>query len=84
VHITPRSGLAFKQSIDVAAGVIDEDYQGPIGVLLVNNGESNYSVSPGNHIVQLILEQCSIPAILEVTSLPPSTRSTDGFGSTGV
>jgi len=83
-HIALRSGLAFKNSIGVAAGVIDEDYRGPIGVLLVNNSDSNYSVSPGDHIAQLILKCCSIPTILEVSSLPLSTRNNKGFGSTGV
>jgi len=82
-RITLQSGMAFKSSIDVAAGVIDEDYRGPIGVLLVNNSNSNYSISLGNRIAQLILEQCSIPIILETSSLPPSTRDTSGFGSTG-
>ena len=32
VVLTPRSGLAWKQSIDVDVGVIDVDYRGPAGV----------------------------------------------------
>ena len=83
-RIAPRSGMALKNSIDVAAGVIDEDYCGPIGVLLVNNSDSNYSVSPGDCIAQLILKQCSIPIIVEMSSLPPTSRDTSGFGSTGI
>ena len=35
-RIAPRSGLAFKHGIDVLAGVIDEDYLGDIGVILLN------------------------------------------------
>ena len=35
-RIAPRSGLAFKNGIDVLAGVIDEDYLGDIGVILLN------------------------------------------------
>ncbi|EEF52557.1 deoxyuridine 5'-triphosphate nucleotidohydrolase, putative [Ricinus communis] len=31
-RIAPRSGLAWKHSIDVGAGVIDADYRGPVGV----------------------------------------------------
>jgi len=83
-QIAPRSGLALKNSIDVAAGVVDEDYQGLIRVILVNNGDSNYSISPGDRVVQLILEQCSIPCIVEVSSLPISTHDVSGFGSTGI
>ena len=73
-QIAPRSGLALKNSIDVAAGVVDEDYQGLIGVILVNNGDC---------IAQLILKQCSIPFIIEVSSLPSPTCDTSRFGSTG-
>src|SRR5882762_1082615 len=83
-RIAPRSGMALKNSIDVAAGVIDEDYRRPIGVLLINNSNSNYSISPGDRIAQLILEQCSIPIVIETSSLPPSSRDTSGFGSTGI
>jgi len=83
-RIASRSGMALKNSIDVAASVIDEDYHGPVGVLLINNSDSNYSISPGDCIAQLILERCSIPTILELPSLPPSTRNVSGFGSTGV
>ena len=33
VVLAPRSGLAWKHSIDVGAGVIDADYRGHIGVI---------------------------------------------------
>ena len=33
-RIAPRSGMAFKQGIDVMAGVIDEDYRNEVGVVL--------------------------------------------------
>lgn len=41
-RIAPRSGLARKSAIDVAAGVIDADYRGPLDVLLVNMSPMDY------------------------------------------
>ena len=32
-RIAPRSGLAWKQHIDIGAGVVDEDYRGNVGKL---------------------------------------------------
>ena len=30
-RVAPRSGLAWKQHIDIGAGVVDEDYRGNVG-----------------------------------------------------
>jgi dUTP pyrophosphatase len=41
-RIAPRSGLAWKNFIDVGAGVIDEDYRGAVGVLLFNFSDTGF------------------------------------------
>ena len=41
-RIAPRSSLAWKFHIDVGAGVIDEDYRGPLGVILFNHSEDEF------------------------------------------
>ena len=43
-RIAPRSGLAWKNSINVGAGVIDEDYRGEICVILFNHGDDDLLV----------------------------------------
>jgi dUTP pyrophosphatase len=81
-RIAPRSGLSVKHSINVAAGVIDPDYQGEIRVALVNQGKLPFTAKMGEQIAQLILEKANTPPSCEVTTLPLTTRG--GFGSTGV
>lgn len=41
-RVAPRSGLALKKSIDTGAGVIDEDYRGPLGVILFNFSDQDF------------------------------------------
>ena len=43
-RIAPRSGLAWKNSISVGAGVIDEDYRGEVCVILFNHGDVDFEV----------------------------------------
>lgn len=83
-RIAPRSGLAWKNFIDVGAGVIDSDYRGEVKVLLFNFGEVDFKVSPGDRIAQIIIENVVPTAIKEVEELPSSKRGAGGFGSTGV
>ncbi|XP_039040782.1 deoxyuridine 5'-triphosphate nucleotidohydrolase-like [Hibiscus syriacus] len=83
-RVAPRSGLAWKHSTDVGAGVIDADYRGPLGVILFNHSEIDFEVKVGDRIAQLIIEKIMTPDVLEVEDLDSTTRGTGGFGSTGV
>lgn len=97
-RVAPRSGLAAKNGIDVMAGVIDEDYRGEVGVILINLGfrfEFNdagvMQVAPaepviikhGDRIAQLIIEKYTPCLPIEVSSLDDTARGAGGFGSTG-
>lgn len=84
-RIAPRSGLAKNHGIDVLAGVIDHDYTGPVGVILINTDTStSFEVKPGDRIAQLILEKYEpdIEIVLK-EYLPETSRGDNGFGSTG-
>lgn len=83
-RIAPRSGLAWKHSIDVGAGVVDEDYRGPVNVILFNFGRVDFEIKRGDRIAQLICEKIQQTDIEEVQDLNETERGANGFGSTGV
>jgi dUTP pyrophosphatase len=82
-RVAPRSGLAWKHSIDVGAGVIDADYRGNVGVVLFNLSDADFAVKTGDRIAQLVLERIETPDVVEVDDLEASERGSGGFGSTG-
>lgn len=82
-RVAPRSGLAYKHGIDVMAGVIDEDYRGEVGVILINLGTNDFIVKHGDCIAQLIIEKYTPCLPIEVSSLDDTARGAGGFGSTG-
>ena len=84
-RIAPRSGLAYKNGIDVLAGVIDSDYRGDIGVILFNSDHNlDFQVNVGDRIAQIIIEKCYSVNWDTVENLEASVRSEKGFGSSGV
>lgn len=82
-RVAPRSGHADKSGVDVLAGVVDEDYTGLVGVILLNTGGSLFTVNHGDKIAQGIVEVILHPEIEEVDVLPETRRGEAGFGSTG-
>ena len=81
-RVAPRSGLAVKYLIDVAAGVIDPDYRGELKVVLINLSKVPFNVKVGDKIAQLIIEKISNPIVIEVDDLSSTDRGVNGFGST--
>ena len=81
-RIAPRSGLAWKNSIDVGAGVVDEDYRGPVGIILFNHSDVDFNIKAGDKVAQLILEKIAIAEVEEVESLDETVRGDGGYGST--
>ena len=86
IQVRPRSGLAKNHGITVlnSPGTIDADYRGEIGVILINHGQYDFEVKPGDRIAQLVL--CPVEKVqwLATHTLGTSTKRGDkGFGSTG-
>jgi len=85
-RIAPRSGLAWKNHLDVGAGVIDEDYSNEVGVIIFNHANTDFIYAAGDRIAQMIIEACYTDYVpTEVDTLPSIESSrTGGYGSTGV
>ena len=85
LQIRPRSGLALKNGIILpnSPGTIDEDYRGELGIILLNAGDTAFTVERGMRIAQAVLAPVTHATWTEVTTLPETTRATGGFGSTG-
>lgn len=81
--ISPRSGLARDYGIHVGAGIIDEDYRGPLTVLLFNLSNARFNVNEGDRIAQIIFEKHFNCEFVEVDELEETERGENGFGSTG-
>ena len=85
--VLPRSGLASKRGLTLAnaPGLIDAGYRGEVICAVVNlDPHEAVEISAGDRIAQLVI--VAVPAVSPsfVDELPPSTRGTGGFGSTGV
>lgn len=80
--VKPRSGLAHKHGLDTMAGVIDADYRGDIGVILINHGDQPYTVHPGDRIAQFVVCEHMWEAV-EVDNLDDTERGDSGYGSSG-
>ena len=85
-QVRPRSGLALKKGIALvnSPGTIDADYRGEIGIIIINHGVDPVKFLPGDRIAQLIIAPVTQAALVVVDELNDSTRSSGGFGHTGV
>ena len=86
--VRPRSGLSLKRGVIAVLGTIDADYQGEVGIILQNCGDSDFVVYKGERLAQLVfngaggLFQAEFKQVSEFSR--SSERGEGGFGSTGV
>ncbi len=86
--VLPRSGLAMRHGVTClnAPGLVDSGYRGELQVVLVNHDPAtDYAVSRGDRIAQLVLvrvEQAAFELVPE-DGLGDSERGHGGFGHTG-
>ena len=84
-QVRPRSGLALKHSITVlnSPGTIDECYRGEIRVILINHGKKDFLVEKHMRIAQMVIAPVLQVQVEQVEQVSDSTRSAQGFGSSG-
>jgi dUTP pyrophosphatase len=84
--VLSRSGMAASNPplfVANSPGLIDPNYTGEIQILLFNGGFNAAYVEHGQRIAQLIFIRREEFPFTEVEDLPPTSRGTHGFGSTG-
>mgnify|MGYP000428841596 CR=1 FL=1 len=86
-QIRPRSGLSLKHGITVlnSPGTIDPDYRGEIKIIIINLGETAFTITPGMRIAQLVISRVEKVQLVFVDTLKSkSIRGEKGFGSSGL
>lgn len=85
-QIRPRSGLAYKHGISIvnAPGTIDADYRGEVGVLLINLGDKDFEINPGERIAQMVIARYERITWEPAEVLNETVRGAGGYGHTGV
>jgi len=89
LQVRPRSGLALKHGISIvnSPGTIDQQYNGEIGIILINTDPDNdFIIKDGDRIAQGVLNEISQVKwnnVDSVEELGNTERGQGGFGSTG-
>ena len=89
ITVRPRSGLAAKFGISIVntPGTVDADYRGQIHVNLINLGNTDFKINPGDRIAQGVILPVFKALWIPVSSekeLSVTTRGEKGHGSTGI
>lgn len=84
-QVRPRSGLAIKHGISCpnTPGTIDFDYRGEVGVEIINLSKDDYTIQPGDRIVQMVINKVAQADWKLVTELDETERGEGGYGHTG-
>ena len=83
--VLPRSGLGHRHGIVLGnlVGLIDSDYQGPVGVSVWNRGGEPFTIEPGDRIAQLVFLPVARVRFEVVDTFVETGRGEGGFGHSG-
>lgn len=84
-QIRARSGLALKYGVTLANGIgtIDSDYRGEVQIIIINLGQEDYIMQPGDRIAQMVIKKYILADLEIVSTLKNSKRGIGGFGHSG-
>ena len=86
-QIRPRSGLSAKKGIVAILGTIDSDYQGEVGIIVINLSNEPFIIERGERLAQMVcngdggLFQADWHQVRDFSR--ESERGAGGFGHTG-
>lgn len=87
-QVRPRSGLALRYGIGMvnSPGTIDSDYRGEVSIIMINWGQTPFTINRGDRIAQMIIGKVYRADLVDVndSSLDATIRGTGGFGHSGV
>ena len=49
--------------------MIDADYRNPVGIVLFNHSVTDFTVKPGDRVIQMIVQVIATPEVAEVEDL---------------
>lgn len=83
--VLPRSGLGHRHGIVLGnlVGLIDSDYQGPVGVSVWNRSGEPFTIEPGDRIAQLVFLSVARARFEVVDDFVETERGEGGFGHSG-
>lgn len=87
-QIRPRSGLSAKKGIVAILGTIDSDYQGEVGIIVINLSNEPFIIERGERLAQMVcngdggLFQADWNQVSDFSR--ESERGSGGFGHSGM
>jgi len=84
--VVARSGLSIKHGITCVngMGVIDSDYTGNVGAILINCSTEDFIINPGDRIAQMMVIKHEQVKWEPVEKLDETERGDRGYGHSGI
>jgi dUTP pyrophosphatase len=79
----PRSGMTLKHGIVTQIGMIDGNYRGDIGLIVINMSNEDYVIKRGERLGQIRFSSPIFVKLKVVDNIRDTNRGTNGFGSSG-